>query len=218
MDDRSFWNERYRSLPSLGSGPGSRAYSAWLKRRLIERYIAEHGVRSILDIGCGDLFWFPAACAGIAYTGVDISDVVIANNRARLPNCEFLLHDVAAAPLPRRADLVTCFDVLIHQIRVEQFRSLLENLLASTQRLALISYSIPAGDPDAAMSDAPPGVLSEQHDLLRFLDSAEFARAETAFHGELPDAIRQIRPHAQVRPIGAYFRRQAIYEVVLPQE
>src|SRR5262249_54758766 len=100
MDNRVFWNERYRSLPSLGSGPGSRAYAAWIKRRLIDATIARHNVRSILDIGCGDLHWFPRQPhADVAYTGVDISEVVVEQNRAKLPNAEFLVHDIAVQPL-----------------------------------------------------------------------------------------------------------------------
>jgi SAM-dependent methyltransferase len=216
MDNRRFWNERYESLPALGSGPGSRAHSAWIKRRLIERYIAERGVRSILDFGCGDMFWFPATASGIAYTGVDISDVIIASNRQRLPHCEFLHHDIAAAALQRNADLVTCFDVLIHQLEPRQFRSMLANVLASTKHLALISYATPPAESSPATTDAPENVLFEQRELQLFLENAEFPRAETVYHGELPAAIRDIAPHARIEPVGAYFRQQTIYEVALP--
>jgi SAM-dependent methyltransferase len=215
MDNRTFWNERYESLPGLGSGPGSRAYAAWLKQRLIEATIAQHGVRSVLDIGCGDMYWMPAQPgAGVAYTGVDISDVIVARNRERFPRAEFVLHDIVAAPLQRSADLVVCFDVLIHQLDAGQFQAALRNVLATIRTTGLISYITP----DGAGAPPPPGtpaqVLRDEARLVEFLETAEFPRAPTAFHGALPEHIAQLLPQAAVG-IAGHYPAQTIYEITL---
>jgi len=215
MDNRKFWNERYQSLPALGSGPGSRAYAAWLKRRLIESIVAERNIRSILDIGCGDMYWMPAdSLAGVAYTGVDISDLIVQQNRLRFPDAEFLLHDIAAAPLPRGADLVICFDVLIHQIDEAQFSAALRNILATIEDTALISYLTPAGHTQVVAGDTPEAVMQEEQKLLEFLSAASFPRAQTATHGELAQLISRMRPNLDVTIAGSY-PAQTIYAVAL---
>jgi SAM-dependent methyltransferase len=213
MDNRKFWNERYNSLPALGSGPGSRAYAAWIKRRLIADWVAARGVRSILDLGCGDMYWMAGVpMDGVAYTGVDISDVIVARNRAQLPQFEFLLHDIAAAPLQRSADLVLCFDVLIHQLAPELFRATLRNVLASVANVALISYLTANASAGSPLPETPHDVREDEEALLQFLHTATFPRAETAFHGDLAAEIRQILPQADVRAVGSY-PFQTIYEV-----
>ena len=215
MDNRKFWNERYHSLPSLGSGPGSRAYAAWIKRRLITEHVATRGVRSILDLGCGDMYWMAEVpIGGVTYTGVDISDVIVDRNRARLPQFEFLLHDFAAAPLGRSADLVLCFDVLIHQLAPEQFRATLRNVLASVGGVALISYLTANASAGSQLPETPQEIRQDEQELLDFLHTATFPRAATAFHGDLALEIPKLMPHANVGIVG-WYPYQTIYEVTL---
>ena len=215
MDNRTFWNDRYISLPSLGSGPGSRAYAAWVKRRLIAQTIVERGVRSVLDIGCGDMYWIAdVPMDGVTYTGVDISDVIVEKNRSRFPNFEFLLHDVSAAPLARTADLILCFDVLIHQLVADTFRTTLRNVLASLSKLGLISYLTPNATSGNQLPDTPSDVRRDEEDLLQFLDTTVFPRAPTAFHGELAAEIHGIAPNALASVVGSY-PFQTVYEVAI---
>jgi SAM-dependent methyltransferase len=213
MDNQNFWNERYRRLPELGSGPGSRAYAAWIKQRLIRDVVAKHRIRSILDIGCGDLCWLREdLIEGVAYCGCDISDVIVERNRARFPQLDFLLHDVASAPLRHTAELIVCFDVLIHQIELEAFRRALRHVLAAVSHIGLISYLTPGGASAPVMPDAPAEVLLEEAELMRLLQDPGFPRAQTAFHGDLIQQIGRIAPDVGARAVGAY-PAQTIYEV-----
>jgi SAM-dependent methyltransferase len=213
MDNKTFWNERYRNLPVLGSGPGSRAHSAWLKRRLLQSVIADHGIRSILDIGCGDMFWLgEMSMDDIAYTGVDISDVIVAKNREKFPRFEFVQHDVATSPLGRTADLVVCLDVLIHQLRPESFRAMLSNVLACMSSAGMISYETPCPPPGIEPTDIPADVRSAENELRRFLNTSDFPRAQTAFHGDLVGEVRKLMPQASIGVAGSYYN-QTIYEV-----
>jgi len=213
MDNRNFWNERYRRLPELGSGPGSRAYAAWVKQRLIREVIARHRIRSILDIGCGDLCWLREdLIEGVAYCGCDISEVIVERNRARFPRLDFLLHDVAEAPLRQTAELIVCFDVLIHQVELEAFQRTLRHVLAAVSHIGLISYLTPGGQSVPVLPDAPAEVLVEEEALLELLKDPSFPRAQTAFHGNLTRQIARIAPEVGARAVGAY-PAQTIYEL-----
>jgi SAM-dependent methyltransferase len=213
MDNQRFWNERYERMPELGSGPGSRAYGAWVKRRLIRKIVADHQTRSILDIGCGDLCWLEDdLVAKIAYCGCDISKVVIERNQARFPQLQFLHHDVAGAALPQTADLIVCFDVLIHQIERDAFERALCHVLTSLSCKGLISYQTPHGLRVPMLPDTPADVLRHEEELLRFLKDARFPRAEVAFHGDLIQQISRLAPELTARPVASYFP-QTIYEV-----
>jgi SAM-dependent methyltransferase len=213
MDNQKFWNERYQRLPELGSGPGSRAYAAWIKQRLIREAVARHRIRSILDIGCGDLCWLQEdLIESVAYSGCDISEVIVERNRARFPQLKFLLHDVAASPLQETAELVVCFDVLIHQIERAAFERALRNVLATVSCMGLISYLTPGGSSATAMPDAPAEVLLEEEELLRLLKDPSFPRAQTAFHGNLTWQISRIAPELRAKAVAAY-PAQTIYEI-----
>jgi hypothetical protein len=116
FDNRAFWNERYRNDPQRGSGLGSRGAPRALKESLIQRSIESTGAASILDVGCGDL----ASVAGLSsatYVGIDISEEVVRANQVKRPDWVFLCGDFVQLSRSHalRADLVLCFDVLIHQ-------------------------------------------------------------------------------------------------------
>ena len=90
------------------------------------------GVRSLLDVGCGDFAWMQHVdLDGIAYTGVDIVGSVIRANRDRYANAErtFETLDVVAEDLPK-ADALLCREVLFH-LSFADGRRALENMKRS---------------------------------------------------------------------------------------
>ncbi len=214
MDNRYFWNERYVKQPELGSGPGSRGYAAWYKQELIRAVLRLNPVRSILDLGCGDLCWLASdLLKDVNYTGVDISDVIVAKNRQAFPSLRFISHDLSVESLVDEADLVVCFDVLIHQIAPEAFQATLKNILLCVAGHGLISYLTP-GSGEAAVAHAPELVLEAEKEFQQSFQKLDpgTPRARTAFHGPLPDCCQRIDPAIKVRPLAAY-RGQTIYEV-----
>jgi SAM-dependent methyltransferase len=215
MDNGSFWDMRYNVFPVLGSGPGSRAYAAWIKQKLIRETIATQKIRSILDIGCGDLCWLQAVPLDtVTYLGTDISHVIIERNKINFPQCQFLHHDITQNPVPQAVDLVVCMDVLIHQIQREEFRQALLNILGSISKIGLISYLTPGQSSAPLSPDTPAEVLQNENELNAFLNTAEFTRAQTARHGDLPREIHRLNSNAIVREVAAY-PHQTVYEVTL---
>lgn len=98
------------------SGPGSEATLAEPYAGFINRFVGDHGIRSIVDLGCGD-FQVGARIArdGLTYTGIDVVEPLIAANRDRFANARvaFQCLDIIADDLPP-ADLCLVREVLQH--------------------------------------------------------------------------------------------------------
>ncbi|MDC7784323.1 hypothetical protein PQJ75_06685 [Rhodoplanes sp. TEM] len=219
FDNRAFWSRRYTTAPWLGSGPGSRGIAAWYKRAIVERVIVERDVRSVLDVGCGDLCWIDPKdnvldARNIRYMGLDIAAPVVALGQARFPQFEFRVFDLLADDLPDGFDLLICFDVLIHQCGEGQLLLCMDKLVAATNGTALISYSTPGctepAMPDLASPDASALEAAFQDEFRTRRERVEAARVRTL--GSFPDLVRQRHPTIGISELGRY-RFQTIYEL-----
>lgn len=183
FENRRFWNARYIEDPSKGSGPGSRGENLVLKNDLVRATIEAFGIRSVLDIGCGDL----AALEKLAidrYVGVDISNVIVERNKQLHPDWQFVCEDLAGKYVPAPAELVLCFDVLIHQRSRQAYEAILSKALTAAERVALIS-----------------GYSHREHGWKVF------------FHEPIADSIRRLLPHAKVDHLAEY-RATDLFRVV----
>ena len=96
------------------SGPGSDLVQTQVIRLALKALIRELGVKTFLDLGCGDLHWIKTVDLAVErYIGVDIVEELIKLNAARFTDREFLRLDFVQDPLPT-ADLVFCRDCLVH--------------------------------------------------------------------------------------------------------
>ncbi len=133
IHQRRFW-EAAESI----SGPGS---SLEQTRALIDRLPhlwADLGVKTILDVPCGDFNWMQAVdLSAVSYTGADIVPEIIAQNQARFGSdrIRFTNLDITQDPLPE-SDLVFCRDGLVHLSFRDIDRAIL-NLSRSGCRLLL---------------------------------------------------------------------------------
>jgi hypothetical protein len=97
------------------SGPGSAGGQTEPLRTGLPALLADLGVRTLLDLPCGDANWISTIpLPGVDYLGADLVPEVIARNRERFgPSRRFEILDLLSSPLPR-ADLVLCRDCLVH--------------------------------------------------------------------------------------------------------
>jgi SAM-dependent methyltransferase len=107
-DDGSDWGN--------SSGAGSDAYYTIPYRAFLERFIRMNGIRSIVDIGCGD--WMFSRFINfdhLSYRGYDVVESVVDRNRARFAssNVQFDLMPDDLSQVPS-ADLLVMKDVLQH--------------------------------------------------------------------------------------------------------
>ena len=92
----------------------------------------EIGVRSILDVPCGDFAWMKEMdLNGIGYTGGDLVEKMIHENKIRYASDEihFEILDLTTSPLPK-ADLVICRDCLVH-LSFQNIHKAVANIKAS---------------------------------------------------------------------------------------
>ena len=133
-----FWDRRYELNPRKGSGVGSRGYLAERKLEIVQECIKEDRIVDVLDLGCGDLYWMKDLDISY-YTGLDFSRVIIEKNQELKPAWIFKVFDFSSEKVAEEADLVVCFDVLIHQPSFEKYNTVLNNALGAFKKTLLIS-------------------------------------------------------------------------------
>jgi hypothetical protein len=167
FDNEQFWDHRYATDMTLGSGHGSRGQVAEYKRAVMQELIDRTGAMSLLDVGCGDIEIVRGLRFDGEYTGIDISGVVVERNRLIKPDWTFLHGDFTqlGAGTELAADVTVCCDVLIHQHDVVAYRAMVEGLVRNTRTLGMI-----------AAYDAPP--------------SGDMASSITAYHEPITATLR----------------------------
>jgi SAM-dependent methyltransferase len=98
------------------SGPGSDPRASTPYCEFVKKFVADHGIESVADLGCGDFrvgSMIAPACS--RYTGVDIVEPLIAQHRKQYGNgrVSFECLDITKDDLPR-AELCLIREVLQH--------------------------------------------------------------------------------------------------------
>jgi trans-aconitate methyltransferase len=125
-----------------------------IAEKAIEAAVANHGVRSINDIPCGDFNWMPDVLARLeplSYRGFDIVKAVVARNKERHPDREFRLFDITV-DVPPAADLIFCKDLFNH-LRDEDVNRAIANMRRSGSTFLLASNN--PGFANAPLPNAP---------------------------------------------------------------
>lgn len=135
----NYWESRYQRGRS--SGPGSSNRLALLKAEVANTFVVEHGVRSVIEFGCGDgsqlrLADYPN------YVGVDVSPTVLAATREAFagdPTKVFIgIEDVGPE---HRSDLALSLDVIYHLVEDDVFGRYMDQLFDSALKYVIIYSS-----------------------------------------------------------------------------
>lgn len=154
---------------AFDSGSGSRGEPAERYAALVRSLIGEFGVRSAVDVGCGD-FRVAARFAGDLddYLGVDVVRSVVTENRARheRPGVRFAPLDATRDELPA-ADLCLIRQVLQHLANDE-----IAAILARCRRypLVVITEHRPAAGPGVRPNRDKPHGPDTRLDLDSWVD------------------------------------------------
>ncbi|MEU7041694.1 class I SAM-dependent methyltransferase [Streptomyces varsoviensis] len=114
------------------SGNGSNLAQTATLRAELPRLLARLGVRTLLDIPCGDFYWMSRLDLGLdAYTGADLVPEIVERNARDFarPGREFRVLDITRSPLPK-VDMVFSRDCLVH-FGDSAVRAALENVKRS---------------------------------------------------------------------------------------
>jgi SAM-dependent methyltransferase len=133
---RNGWNGK-ESLSGPGSGLApTRRISDWLVHT-----IDELGIRSVLDVGCGDNLWMPDLPD---YTGIDVSPTAIERARSFHPDRKYAVWDARDGLPPGRWGVVFVRDVLQH-LSFRDGKALIRAIAGSDARWLIAStYTAPS--------------------------------------------------------------------------
>jgi len=123
------------------SGQGSELQHTIAIRKELPVLCEQYQIKTLLDIPCGDYNWMKSTkLNNIEYTGGDIVDDLILNNRRVYPDVNFEVLDIIEDELPK-VDLVFVRDCLVH-LSEEQVFNTLDNIKKSGSRY-LLATSFP---------------------------------------------------------------------------
>ena len=136
------------------SGHGSSATATRFIRAALPQILDELGIKSMIDVPCGDFNWMRLMDLPIDYFGADIVPQLIEKNQRDhgRPGRTFRLLDITKDPLPR-ADLVFSRDLLVH-LSERDIRLALQNVFDSGARY-LVTTTFTSRDKNV---DIPTGV------------------------------------------------------------
>jgi hypothetical protein len=133
-----YWEERYRS--GGNSGPGSYGRLAEFKARQINQIVAEKGIQTIVEFGCGDgnqllLAEYPN------YTGYDVSETILQRCRARFGDRPNFAFKHLSEYHGEKYELSMSLDVIFHLVEDDVFDAYMKNLFNASNQWVLIYSS-----------------------------------------------------------------------------
>ena len=128
----------FTPLYGLRSGPGSTVEHTSVYRDFLSDFIRYNNIRSVLDLGCGDMeVMSNVNLHGAEYLGVDVIAGRISDNAKRFPTLKFEHRDLMTYEIPE-VDLVICKDVIQHWTN-QEIRAFLVRLMTAPVKVALIT-------------------------------------------------------------------------------
>ena len=177
---QDYWESRYRL--GLTSGSGSMGELARFKARVLNDFVREQRVESVIELGCGDGLQL-ALAEYPHYVGVDVSRTAIEICRQRFAGDatkSFLWQADPArprdTPLPQ-ADLALSLDVVYHLLEDDVYRRYLADLFGAAKRYVIV-YSSNREEPARAAHVRHRAFLCDVEDgfpdfrLVRRIDNA----------------------------------------------
>jgi len=139
---KEIYNTNFWKGDGTRSGPGSSIESTIKIREEIPKIIKKYKIKNILDLPCGDFYWFANMIneLEIKYQGGDIvSEIIKANNlRYKKKNIKFTKIDITCDKIPE-ADLLICRDLIFH-LSYSDINKLFLNLKKSNIKYILVSW------------------------------------------------------------------------------
>jgi len=144
FNSRAYWQEHYAE--GGDSGPGSYGRLAAFKAEVINAFVRDNAIESVIEFGSGDgnqlsLYEIPR------YVGLDVSPRSIALCQERFandPSKTFYLNDperLRANPTAFRADLALSIDVLFHLTEDDIWDRYMSDLFAAGAKFVIIYSS-----------------------------------------------------------------------------
>ncbi|WP_346795859.1 class I SAM-dependent methyltransferase [Halomonas sp. Bachu 37] len=132
-----YWEDRYKQ--GGNSGSGSYGQLAKFKAEVINSFIAEKEIQSILELGCGDGNQL-ALFNRVDYIGVDVSETIVEICKEKFKNDntkKFITLKRFAVEKPT-AELTLSLDVIYHLVDEEIYNEYMQTLFSSSKKYCII--------------------------------------------------------------------------------
>jgi len=154
MTDVEFLKGWKGGLPETVCGFGSKIRQTGRQRSQIPRWIKEHGIESVADIGAGDLNWTKLMDFGCPYSAYDL-----------IPRVEGVMrYDLITQPLPG-ADCYLVMWVLNH-LSAYRCKIAIDKFLASGARYLIMTYD--KRMPDCTNLDPLDSLILRSKQVIEF--------------------------------------------------
>lgn len=142
---KAYWEQRYAD--GGDSGSGSYRKFAEFKADVINAFVKQYGIRSIIEYGCGDGAQLELA-AYPAYVGFDVSPTAIMMCQEKYRHDRTKTFKLVDDYANDKAELTMSLDVIYHLVEDEVFDAYMRRLFGSSQHYVII-YSSNAERPEA---------------------------------------------------------------------
>jgi hypothetical protein len=135
---RKYWESRYCS--GGNSGAGSYGQFAEFKAEVINKFIKEHSITSVIEFGCGDgnqLQFLKVP----RFLGFDVSEAAIESCRLKFAHDPTKLFNKTDSYKGEKADLALSLDVIYHLVEEPVYQAYLKTLFDSAERFVIIYSS-----------------------------------------------------------------------------
>jgi SAM-dependent methyltransferase len=141
-----YWDRRYRE--GRTSGAGSEGDEGSYKAKYVSDFICDHGIKSVIDWGCGDGQVLDLVdLRGADYMGIDVSPTILKRLR-KMYGDRYVFTTPEDATIPGGewyADLALSMDVLFHLPDDVDYFGYIDNLFGSAARFVVIYATNYAG-------------------------------------------------------------------------
>lgn len=134
----TYWEKRYSE--GGDSGVGSYGFFAEFKADFLNTFVAEHGVQTVIEFGCGDgnqlgLARYPQ------YVGIDISSTAIARCKELYGSDISKSFALLAEYDQSQADLALSLDVIYHLVEDSVFENYMRQLFSASRKFVIVYSS-----------------------------------------------------------------------------
>jgi hypothetical protein len=167
-----WWGEE----PGFDSGEGSEGAVIQPYIEVVRKFVAEHGIRSIADLGCGDFrIGSQLVTPGLRYYGVDVVGSLIERNKRQFESEEITFEQVnLVEDDPPQAELGLLRQVLQHLSNAE-VEAVLKNTSGYTY--LIVTEHVPTDNGVVPNRDMPHGPdIRLQANSGVFVDEPPFSR------------------------------------------
>ncbi len=133
-----YWEERYKS--GGDSGCGSYAMLAEFKAEVLNNFVKEHAIKSVVEFGCGDGNQLRLA-EYATYTGYDVSPTVVECCKEMFAADSTKKFYLIEEYRGQNADLAASLDVIYHLVEDSVYETYMTRLFDSAQRYVVIYSS-----------------------------------------------------------------------------